>query len=84
MFLRAVAHWEASLHGVELIPGLDLCRGQRHRCAITNAVEGDLLNVGRDVLVTSVDEGTPSIDGVRNRVRRQLERLQLHHQGWQS
>ena len=24
MLLRAITHWEASLHGVELIPGLDL------------------------------------------------------------
>jgi len=49
-----------------------------------NAMEGDLLNVSRDVLEMSVDEGTPSIDGVRGHVRRQLERLQLHRQGWQS
>ena len=49
---------------------------------MTNAVEGDLLNVGRDVLEASVDEGTPSIDGVRGRVRRQLERLQLYRQGY--
>ena len=27
MFLRAVTHREASLHGVEVIPGLDLRRG---------------------------------------------------------
>ena len=46
MFLRAIAHWEASLHGMELVPGLDLCHSQHHRCTMTNAVEGDLLNVG--------------------------------------
>ena len=51
---------------------------------MTNAMEGDLLNVSQDVLEMSVDEGTPSIDGVRGHVRRQLERLQLHRQGWQS
>ena len=84
MFLRAVAHWEASLHGIELVFGLDLRHSQRHRCAMTNVVEGDLLNAGRDVLEASVDEGTLSIDGVRCRVRHQLERLQLHRQGWQS
>ena len=49
---------------------------------MTNVVEGNLLNVGQDVLETSVDEGTPSIDGVRGHIRRQLEGLQLHHQGW--
>ena len=27
MFLRAIAHWKASLHGVELVPNLDLHRG---------------------------------------------------------
>ena len=84
MLLRAIAHWETSLHGVELVPSLDLCRGQRHHRTMMNAVEGDLLNAGRDVLETSVNEGTPSIDGVRGCVHRQLERLQLHRQGWQS
>ena len=38
MFLRAIAHREASLHGVELILGLDLRRSQCHRCAMMNAV----------------------------------------------
>jgi len=51
---------------------------------MTNAVEGDLLSVGRDVFEASIDEGTPSIDGICGRVRRQLERLRLHRQGWQS
>ena len=81
MFIRAVAHWEANLHGVELVPSLDLCRGQRHRRTMTNAVKGDLLNVGRNVMEASINEGTPSVDGVRGCVRRQLERLQLHCQG---
>ena len=49
---------------------------------MTNVVEGNLLNAGRDVLETSVNEGTPSIDGVHGRVRRQLERLQLHRLSW--
>ena len=82
VFLRTVAHWETGLHGVELVPSLDLRRGQRHRRAMTNTVEGDLLNVGQDVLETSVDGGTPSIDDIHGHVHRQLERLQLHHQGW--
>ena len=81
MFLRVVAHWETSLHGMELVPGLDLQHGQRHLCAMTNAVEGDLLNVGWDVLEMSVDGGTLSIDGIHSHIRRQLERFQLHRQG---
>ena len=45
---------------------------------MTNAMEGDLLNMSQDVLETSVDEGTLSIDDIHGHVRRQLERLQLH------
>ena len=70
MFLRAVAHWETSLHGVELVPGLDLRRGQHHRRAMTNTMEGDLLNMGQDVLEVSIDEGTLSVDGVHGHLRR--------------
>ena len=66
---------------MELIPSLDLRRDQRHRRTITNAMKGDLLNVGRNVMEASVYEGTPSVDGIRGHVRRQLERLQLHCQG---
>ena len=78
MFLRAITHWEASLHGMELVPSLDLCHGQRHCRTMMNTVEGNLLNVGWDVLETSSDGGSPRIDDVRGRIRRQLERLQLH------
>ena len=46
MLLEAITHWETSLHGMELIPGLDLHRGQRHWCAMTNAMKGDLLDAG--------------------------------------
>ena len=70
MLLRAVAHWETSLHGVELVPSLDLCRGQRHRRTMTNAVEGDLPNADRDVLETSVDRGTLGIDGIYSHIHR--------------
>ena len=52
-----IAHWETSLHGVELIPGLDLLHGQCHRRTKMNAMEGDLLNVGWNVKEVSVDEG---------------------------
>ena len=81
VLLRAIAHWETSLHGVELVPSLDLCHGQRHRRTMTKTVKGDLLNADRDILETSGDRGTPRIDSICGRIRRQLERLQLHHQG---
>ena len=48
---------------------------------MTNAVEGDLLNVDRDLSETNVDRGTPGIDSVYGHVRRQLERFQLCCQG---
>ena len=81
MLLGAIAHRETSLHGVELVPSLDLCRGQRHRCTMTDTIKGDLPNADRDILETSGDRGTPRIDGIHGRIRRQLERLQLHRQG---
>ena len=70
MLLGAIAHREASLHGMELMPSLDLHHGQCHQCAMTNAMEGDLLNASLDVLETNVDEGTPSIDSIYGHVRR--------------
>ena len=81
MFFRAVAHWETNLNGIELVPSLDLRRGQHHRCTVMNAVEGNLLNMSWDVLEASVDEGTPSIDGICGRISRQLEGLQPYYQG---
>ena len=68
MFLGAVTHWETSLHGMELVPSLDFCRGQRHRHTMTNAVEGDLLDAGQNVMQEGVDEGSPSVDGIHGRV----------------
>ena len=81
MLIRAVAHWETCFHGVKLIPSSDLCRGQRHRHTMMNAIEGDLPNMDRDVLEMNVDRGTPGINNVYGRVRRQLERFQLCCQG---
>ena len=72
MFLRVIAHWEASLHGVELVPSLDLHRGQRHRRTMTNAMKGDLLNASQNIMEASVNEGTLSINGVHGHVHRQL------------
>ena len=46
---------------------------------MTDAMEGNLLNVGQNVVEASVDEGAPSINGISGRVRRQLEGLQLHY-----
>ena len=64
---------------MELIPDLDLCHGQCHRCAMTDAMKGDLLDMGRDVVEAGVDEGAPGIDDHHTHVHRQLEGLQLHH-----
>ena len=66
---------------MELVPSLDLCRGQRHRRTMTNAVEGDLLNADRDVLETNVDKGTLGINGIYGRIHRQLKGFQLCCQG---
>ena len=52
-----------------LIPGLDLCHGQRHRCAKMNAMKGDLLDTGQDIVEAGIDEGAPSVDGHRSHVR---------------
>ena len=70
VLLGAIAHREAGLHGVELIPGLDLCRGQCYRCAMMNAMKGDLLGTGWNIVETGIDEGGPGIDGRRSHVRR--------------
>ena len=70
MLLRAIAHQKAGLHGVELIPGLDLHRGQRHRCAMTNTVESDLLDTGQDIVEACIDKGALSINGIHGRVCR--------------
>ena len=42
-----------------------------------NAIKGDLLDAGRNVMEAVIDEGAPGIDGHCSRVRRQLE-------GWRS
>ena len=41
--VEVVGHPKAQLHGVELVPGLDLHRGQGHHCTMADAVESDLL-----------------------------------------
>ena len=63
---------------MELMPGLNLHRGQRHRRAIANAMEGDLLNVSQNNVKASIDEGATGIDGIHSCVCHKLERLQLH------
>ena len=70
MLLGAIAHRETSLHGMELVPDLDLHHGQRHRCAMMNTMKGDLLDVSQDVVEAGVDEGALGIDGHRSHVRR--------------
>ena len=76
-----IAHRKAWLHGTEIMPGLDLRRCQSHRCATMNAVEGDLLNARWDIPQAVVEEGGPGVAGRSRHVCRQLEVLQLHHQG---
>ena len=68
VLLKAVAHWETCFHGVKLVPSSDLCRGQRHRRTMTNAMEGDLQNADQDVLEMSVDGGAPGIDSIYGRI----------------
>ena len=48
MHVGIVGHREAWLHGVEIMPGMGLCRGQSYHRTAVNAVEGDLLNARRD------------------------------------
>ena len=57
MLLGAITHWEADLHGVELIPGLDLCHGQRHQRAMMDAMKGNLLDTGQNIMEVGVVEG---------------------------
>ena len=70
MLLGAIAHREAGLHGVELVPNLDLRRGQRHQRAMMDAMKGDLLDMGWDVVKMGDDEGAPSVDGIRSHIHR--------------
>ena len=84
MLLEAIAHRKDGLHGVELVLGLDLRRGQRHLRAMMDAMKGDLLDAGRNIMEPGVDEGALGVGDRRCHVRRQLEELQLHRQGWRS
>ena len=82
MHVKIIAHWEARLHGVEVVPGLDLCCGQSHRRATTKAVEGDLLGARLDVMQVIDELGTLGVDSRHSRVHCQLEIIQPHCQGW--
>ena len=46
-----------------------------------DAMEGDLLDTGQDVMEAGIDEEAPSIDDHYSHVCCQLEVLQLHRQG---
>ena len=70
MLLGDVAHQETNLHGMEIVPDLDLCHGQRHRCATMDAMEGDLLETGWDVMEVSINEGALSIDEYHSCIHR--------------
>ena len=67
MFLRAIAHWEIGLHGMELVPGLDLRRGQRHRHTMMNTMEtgfpmGDGPEEHKDLIVEFIDVVVAIVD----------------------
>ena len=51
---------------------------------MTDAMKGNLLDAGQDVVEAGIDEGALSIDGIHGCIRRQLKGLQLHRQGWRS
>ena len=56
MQLGVVAHREAGLQGAELVPSLDLRRGQGHRRTAANAMKGDLLGrIRRQLEVLQLD-----------------------------
>jgi len=55
---------------MEITPGLDLCRGQRHQCTMMDAMKGDLLDVGWNIMEVGVDEGAPGVDNCHSRIRR--------------
>ena len=78
MHVGVVGHREARLHGTEIVPGLDLRRGQGHRCVVVNVVEGDLLDVRLDIVQAVIEERALGVDGRRSLIRCQLKVLQLH------
>jgi len=49
---------------------------------MTDAMKGNLLDTGQDVVEAGIDEEAPSIYSIHGRVCRQLKGLQLHRQGW--
>ena len=51
-------------------PYLDLCHGQRHRCTTTDAMKGNLLDTGWDIVEVGVDEGGLGVDGSSSHVHR--------------
>ena len=70
MHAGVIGHRKAWLHGAEITPGLDLCRGQRHQCTMMDAMKGDLLDVGWNIMEVGVDEGAPGVDNCHSRIRR--------------
>ena len=57
VLLKAITHRETGLHGMELVTGLDLHRGQCHRCATMDAMKCNLLDMGQDIMEAGIDEG---------------------------
>ena len=65
-----IGHREARLHGVKVVLGLDLRRGQSHHCAATNAMQGNLLGAHRDVVQTVDEQRAPGVDDRRSYIHR--------------
>ena len=70
MLLGDVAHRETGLHGMELVLGLDLHHDQRHRWTMMDAMMGNLLDTGQDVVEAGIDEEALGVDGRRSHVHR--------------
>ena len=45
------------------MPSLDFRRGQGHRCATVNTMEGDFLDTRRNVVQEVVEERASGVDG---------------------
>ena len=70
MHVGIVGHREAWLHGVEIMPGMGLCRGQSYHRTTVNVMEADLLDARWDVVQAVIEKRAPSVDDRRSHIRR--------------